>query len=99
MCIPYFENCPHNETGWCLDCVSELGRKVLKIENTKPICVKLGMVGACFPEDWEDETINNAEDIIRIILKPYDNHELVDWSWNDAEDILYINYDEIKRDN
>lgn len=99
--IPYFENCPHNETGWCLGCVSELGNKFMKLEKTvnKNISVKIGMIGACFPEDWEEEKIENAEDIIKIILKPYNNCELVKWSWNDVENILYLNYDEIKKED
>jgi len=33
MCIPYFENCRHVESGWCQKCVSALGRYVLSLEN------------------------------------------------------------------
>jgi hypothetical protein len=25
MTIPWLMNCPHSETGWCLDCVRQLG--------------------------------------------------------------------------
>lgn len=27
MTIPYMTNCSHSEDGWCLECVSEMGRE------------------------------------------------------------------------
>ena len=33
MTIPYFENCPHSDEGWCLDCISEFGRKLIDKED------------------------------------------------------------------
>ena len=35
MTVPYFENCPHHEDGWCLECVGNLGRKILDAEEQR----------------------------------------------------------------
>ena len=33
MTNPYQHNCPHNEHGWCLDCVQNLARKFEKLNR------------------------------------------------------------------
>lgn len=31
--IPWYENCPHSENGWCLNCVSKLGDKMANLRD------------------------------------------------------------------
>lgn len=33
MTIPWMMNCSHMEEGWCLDCTSELGNELWKLQD------------------------------------------------------------------
>lgn len=33
MTVPHLMNCPHNDDGWCLDCVADLGNQSWKLRE------------------------------------------------------------------
>lgn len=33
MTMPHLMNCPHDESGWCLDCVAELGNEAMDLRK------------------------------------------------------------------
>lgn len=33
MTIPHLMNCPHQEDGWCLDCVADLGNENMRLKQ------------------------------------------------------------------
>jgi len=56
--------------------------------------IKIGMIGAYYPEDWEYKTVNSFNDFINI-LRSKDNplEELIRISWDGIENILCLEYD------
>lgn len=55
--IPYFENCRHSEDGWCLSCISELGREIIeqdyKVASSDKTNKVLSLIGELL-DRWDE---------------------------------------------
>ncbi len=58
--------------------------------------IKIGMVGAYYPEDWEYVEVNSFNDFINLIRRNSKSEEVVRIYWEDIENILCVEFDEKK---